>query len=378
MSKTTKIVIGIIILAVVIWGITASKTKKVEGTLEIGVISALTGNVAYIGESTMKGAEIGKIKAQQEHPGLSINMYHEDSMFVPKTGIDAYNKLRTSNNINALITMASNVSVAVEPLAIKDNVLFIAASTLASGFTTPDDLTFRMTTKADTEAQPTFEYLTQKKLTKLGIMYMNNEIGISLRDSLKKMAASTNVSIVAEEGYAADASDFKTILLKMKSAGIDSLYLASLANHSAVILKQAEELKIDVPFLSYRATEDPVLVKNAGALAEGILYTNAYDSNSTDSQNAEFIKLYKEKYNETPNGYAAEAYEATRLIADTYAKCGSTIKNVENIQCAKNFLFSVKNRLTLFGPLSFDGNGDVMYPFFMKTVKDGKFVRLME
>ena len=37
-------------------------------------------------------------------------------------------------------------------------------------------------------------------------------------------------------------------------------------------------------------------------------------------------------------------------------------------------LFKIKDLSTVFGPLSFDENGDVMYPFMIKEVKNGKFV----
>ena len=380
MPKSLKIIITVIILALIVW-IVAEKGERApsaSGTLDIGVISALTGTVAYIGESTMRGAEIGKIKVEADYPNLTINLHHEDSMFVPKTGIDAYNKLRTSNNINALITMASNVSVAVEPLAIQDNILHIAASTLANGFTTPNDLTFRVTSKVETGVSKVVEYLELKNLNKLAVIYMTNEIGVSLRDGLRKSLADSQTQIVHEEGFAPDLNDFRTLLLKVKGSGADSLYLASLASHTSTLLKQAKELGLNVKYISYQAAEDPVLIKNAGDLAEAVVYVSAYDVNSGDSLNSEFTSLYREKYGEDPNGYAAEAYEATRLVAETYVKCGSTLESTENIQCAKDFLFNIKNRPSLFGPLSFDSNGDVTYPFFLKTVRDGKFVRYEE
>jgi branched-chain amino acid transport system substrate-binding protein len=378
MNKTIKIALVVIAVILIVWIVIAGARKNDSGELNIGVISTLTGPVQYIGESTMKGAEIAKMKIAKEHPELKVNLYHEDSRFDPKTGIDAYNKLRSTHNINALVTMASNVSVAVEPVALKDNVLIVAASTLANGFTTPNDLSFRVTSKVDTGVSVALDYLKKKGLNKLGIIYMTNEIGISLKDGINKSVDASGIKVVAEEGYAPDATDFRTILLKMKNSGVDSIYLASLASHTSTILKQAKELGITTTFISYQATEDTVLIKNAGALAEGIVYVNAYDVNSTNPQNVEFSKMYRDKYNEEPNGYAAEAYEATRIIADVYSRCGSTVESPEARDCAKNLLFGMKSRPSLFGLLAFDNNGDVTYPFFMKTVRDGKFVRLTE
>ncbi|NDE68130.1 hypothetical protein EB052_00825 [bacterium] len=376
-NKAYQIAIAVIVLILVFAGYLSMKGKTSNGLI-IGDISSLSGNTAYIGESTMRGVEIGKAKALIEHPGISLNVYHEDSALMPKVGIDAYNKLRDANHMNALIVMGSNVSMAVKPLAAKDGMLFIAASTLANGFSSPDDLSARMTSKADIESVPAVDYLVSKHYSKLGIIYMQNEIGTSLDSSLKKAVEDTKgaVKIVDEEGYAMDNKDFRTLVLKMKQAGVDSIYVAGLAPHTAIILNEADAIGLrNTIFLSYRAAEDPVLIKNAGVLAERLVYTSAYDVNGLSASNTDFVKAYEAKYGELPNGYAAEAYEATRLIVDAYAKCGVALGDAVAMKCTIDFLASVKNRDSVFGPFSFDRNGDVVYSFFMKTVKDGKFVR---
>jgi branched-chain amino acid transport system substrate-binding protein len=320
----------------------------------------------------MKGAEVAKDKLKEKYPNLSIELFHEDSFFTPKGGIDAYNKLKASNNINALVTMASNVSVAVRPVAATDNMLHIAASTLANNFSSPDDLSYRTTAKGEVEAKPALEFMAKKSIKRLGIIYMQNDIGTSMLESLKKEALSFGISIVSEEGYPTDQNDYRTILLKMKKIEVDGIYLASLASQAAVIIKQADQLGLPKFFLGYRAVEDPALIKNAGIMADRIFYTNSYDDASLDLLVKNFKESYRAKWNEDTNGYAAEAYEAIFLIADTYIKCG------DDRDCAKKFLSGIKNRPSLIGPVSFDQNGDVVYPFFIKTIRNGKFVRYEE
>lgn len=360
-------VVVVILAVIVIFG--GNKNENVSGELRIGVVSALTGPASYYGQSTMKGAEVAKEKLKEIYPNLKIELFHEDSFFTPKGGIDAYNKLKASNNINALITMASNVSVAVRPVAAIDNMLHIAASSLANNFSSPNDLSYRTTAKGEVEAKPAIEFLANKGSKRLGIIYMQNDIGTSLLESLKKEASLAGITILAEEGYPAEQNDYRTILLKMRSTNVDSIYLASLASQVAIILKQADELGLSSTLITYRAGEDPVLIKNAGVLAEKIFYTNSYDDTSPNSKVKEFDDAYRTKWGEGSNGFAAEAYEATLLIADTFAKCGN------DRECAKTFLSSIKNRPSVIGPISFDEYGDVVYPFFIKTVRDGKFVR---
>ncbi len=362
--------IGIALVVAAVILIALSMKKSENTSLRIGVISALTGNAAYIGQSNMRGTEIGLLKVKETYPDLDVSLFHEDSQFNPKVGLDAYQKLKHTNDINALITMASNISVAVQPVAAQDNILHVAASTLANNFSTENDLSFRLTAKVDIEAPAAVAYMASQNFKKIGILYMNNEIGISLRDSIKKHIPNTSLSILVEEGVAPDQTDFRSQLIKLKASGVDAIYTATIAPQTAMVLNQAHELQITAQFISYRATEDPVLLKNAGILAENIVYTNVYDINDMSDVNQEFVKAYTEKYNEQPNGYAAEAYEAVRLIADAYVQCtGDT-------ECTKTFMNGVKNRPSILGPITFDTFGDVSYPFFLKTVKGGKFVKV--
>jgi branched-chain amino acid transport system substrate-binding protein len=372
MKKTTLIVV--VILAIACGGLLIFRNKEEveigDKTFKIGVISTLTGSAAYYGQSTMKGAEAGLAVAKEKFPDLDLQLIHQDSLFTPKGGIDAYNKLRSTNNIDAVITQASNVGVAVQPLALRDGILQISASVLANNYSTPHDLSFRLTAKADDEITPIITYFKENNIKKVAIFGMNNEIGVSLSDSIEKEALSAGIEIITKESFPPDTTDFKTQLAKVARLNPEAIYLGTISAQTAQILKQADEFGIKGPFFSYRAAEDPTLIKNAPTLASRIIYTNAYDSLSDNQQTKDFIAAWNDKYDEAPNGYAAEAYEAVLLAAEAFDACN------KNYVCIQKHLENTKNKPSVFGPLSFDENGDVTYGLFLKTVKDGGFVRL--
>lgn len=375
MNKTTKIVLAVIVLILIVWALSAMSEKNAGPAtsgevVKIGVISTLTGNAAYYGQSTLKGAEVGKAVAKDKFPGVSVELFHEDSLFTPKGGIDAYNKLRATESIDLVITQGSNIGVAVQPLALKDGILQISASVLANNYSTPNDLSFRLTAKGDLEIAPVVNYLVANNLKQIAILNMTNEIGVSLADSLTRESAPAGIQIVAHESFASDATDFRTQLIKIKQLNPQAVYLGALASHTAQILKQADELGVGGPFLSYRGAEDPVLLKNALGLASRVIYTNAFDENSQNKETEDFIVAWEAMYDEAPNGYAAEAYEAVLLGAEAFSECR------KDYTCIQRYLENTKDHPSVFGPLSFDINGDVTYNFFLKTVRDGQFVRL--
>ena len=45
-------------------------------------------------------------------------------------------------------------------------------------------------------------------------------------------------------------------------------------------------------------------------------------------------------------------------------------------ECVQNYLTNLRDYDSVLGKLSFDENGDVYYDFFVKTVRNGEFVRL--
>ncbi len=367
------------VIVIILLATSMSKGDAGKGdVVRVGVLGSLTGNAAYYGQSNMKGAEIGLAAAREKFPKLKMELYHQDNLFTPKGGIDAYNALRSKNDIDAVIVQASNVAVAVQPLAMKDGILMIAASTLANNYSTPHDLSFRLTPKGDLEAAPAMAYMQSKGYKKIAILSMTNEIGVSLADSLTKAAETTEggtneVKVVAKETFAPDAVDFRTQLSKIRAESPDVIYLGALGSHSAQILKQAEELGIRSAYMGFRAVEDPVFAKNAGDLASKVVYTNAFDPESDRAETKTFVDAWNAKYpGEEPTAYAAEAYQSVLFMAEAFDACG------KDYGCIQKKLEGFKDHPSVFGPISYDENGDISYAFLLKTVKDGKFVKLSE
>ena len=61
--KISKIIIGIIVLAVVVWGgvkLFGTKEEKTKETIKIGIILPLSGNASALGESAKNAAILAK------------------------------------------------------------------------------------------------------------------------------------------------------------------------------------------------------------------------------------------------------------------------------------------------------------------------------
>ncbi len=360
----------LIIISLSYIALTGYTTEDKKETIRIGILLPLSGNAAYYGQASQRGIEIAREEITEKYPNMDIEVYYEDSLYTPKGGVDSYNKLIGVNKIDAVITAASQVSLAVLPLSTKDGIFQMAIFSSADKYTVPNDLSFRVSARNEIEAAKTAEFVKEKDFKRLGIIYLNNDFGVGFKESLKKelIKNKAGTKIVAEEGILLTDADFKTQLSKIKESKADVIFMVGVASQYSIILKQAKEMGIKAQFISMRSAEDPVLLKTAGDAAEGLVYTYPFDANSEDSEIREFTSAFIKKYNETPDAYAAEGYEGFKLTALAFEKCGK-----DNV-CVRSYLEDLNNYESIFGSLKFDENGDVYYDYFLKTVKDGKFV----
>ena len=349
---------------------TANAVLLKEKQVKIAVILPLSGSAAYYGEASMKGIELAKEELQNQFSNLELKVYYEDSLYTPKGGVDAYHKLIASEKIDAVITGASQVSLAVQPLAAKDGILQMAIFSSAEKYSTPDDISFRVSSRNEIEAEKIAEFVKGKDFESLGIVYLNNDFGVGFKEALKKkLTAVSPRTRVFEEGFSLDASDFRTILAKLRQSG--AVFLVGTAKHYAIILNQAKELGINVQFLSMRSAEDPQLLEISASSAEGLIYSYPFDKARTIKAQ-KFSNNFEAKYGKIPDAYAAEGFEALKLVVLAVEKCE------KNQECIKKHFEELTNYDSVFGQIQFDKNGDVYYRFFLKTIKDGKFVPNVE
>ncbi len=371
MSKQAWIwFVGGIIIIGGIFLFTQDDQPLVSEPIKIGVIESLSGFAAYYGEENKKGVEVALSEIAEKYPDLKFDVYHEDSLYTAKGGVDAYNNLKSRYGLDAVMTHASPVALAIQPLAKTDGILQMAVSASAKNFSSANDLSFRVSPITDIEVKVLSDFIKNKGYKKVSVLYFNNDIGVSIADSLARELEGSFSAVVTQDAFPLDATDYRTYLAKIKQASPDSVYAVGTAAHLSNILKQAKELDIEAQFLGFRASEDPVLLKNAGDLAEGFIYTYAFDANDSVTETRRFVDAYNSTYHSLPDGYAAEGYEGMMLVASAFDKCG------KNYECIGYYLRNLKNYKSVFGDLSFDENGDVSYKFFLKTVRNGEFVKL--
>ena len=368
-----KIWIGIIIILVVALAIVlvVTQTKKEPEEIKIGVLMPLTGTQAKYGESIKQGIDLA-VKEANAIGGIErklIKLTYEDYQGSPEKAVSGIQKLISIDHVKAIIgAFGSSATLAVSPIAEKNRVVLLSPSSSSPKITNAGDFIFRNEISEDYGAKQSAELYYKAGFTKIGILYINNDYGIGVKDITIQIYDLLKGTITDVESFDEDTTDFRTQLLKIEKSNPKAILIIGY-KEMIQILKQIKELGIKQQLLSTPMFEDPEIIANVGDLANGVIYTyyGTYSPESKQDVVRRFVVQFKNEYRIEPSYYAALAYDAAKILIQAITKSGYDATKIKNV------LYQMQNFPGVSGSTSFDKNGDVIKPVILKSVRNKKF-----
>ncbi|MBI1972420.1 ABC transporter substrate-binding protein [Candidatus Woesearchaeota archaeon] len=374
LPSTKRWVLGInasiLIIAILFLTLTLfSSRQKVseEESITMGVILSLTGPGAFVGEELRDGLLLA-VKELTEGDGISgksIQLLIEDSQTDPKMGISAFNKLELTDHPDFYISTLSSVSMTLAPLAQQYKVPLIGLVVSAPKFTQQNDWVFRYYPTAKDEVPPILSHLTKLNVKTLGILYLNDDYGVSVFDLLSA-EFKKNGGSVKSDSFGVKDSDFRTQLLKLQ--GMDALYIVGLDSHLKLAYKQLRELGYDGYVLGPSTATLPTVTKTPEAEGVYVAAPRLYDPTFIPAR--ELKIKYQEKYGKPLTHYAANGYDFMKLL-------GQQLNQQENISRnkIKETLASAFTYSGVFGVINNDIQvHEMSFPLYPARIEKGSIV----
>ncbi len=340
--------------------------------LKIGAILPLTGDAAKYGQSTKNGIDLA-LEEINLKGGINvgkIDVIYEDSQADPKKAVSIFQKMTTVDKISFFLgPLSSSEVLAVAPTANKKKVIILAPAASSPQITNAGDYIFRnvMSDLFDGRVVADFAFNNLGKKT-AGIIYINNDFGVGLKESFKSFFEKYGGKVVTEEVFDVGATDFRTQLVKIKKSSPEIVFLVG-QSEMGYILRQSTELGLKTQWVSFSMFEDPQILEIAGNAAEGVYYTyRVFDPKSDIPVVKNFADSFREKYGQEPDIFAGLAYDATKILAQAVENGEQDAEKVKEALC------DIKDFPGVVGTTSFDENGDVMKPIGIKKIENGEFV----
>jgi branched-chain amino acid transport system substrate-binding protein len=126
-----------------------------------------------------------------------------------------------------------------------------------------------------------------------------------------------------------------------------------------------------VPIIGGNGFNNPRLMADAGAAAEGVVVGAAWNSASDNPENTAFLADYEAEYGAQPDQFAAQAFAGLMLV-DQAVRSGCAADR----ESLKQALGELQDVPTVLGQFSIDENRDAVHPAVVQVVRDGAFAVL--
>ena len=159
------------------------------------------------------------------------------------------------------------------------------------------------------------------KATKAAILYDQvAAYAVGLQEEFAKAFIQQGGKIVSKQTYQAGDQDFSAQLTAIRASQPDVIFMPGYYTDVGNIAVQARKLGIKVPLLGGDGWDSSKLGEIGGKAIDGCFYSNHYSHQDPSPRVQDFIKKYKAKFGETPDGLAALGYDAARILADAIGR----------------------------------------------------------
>ena len=304
-----------------------STTAFADGdAFKVGGIGPVTGGAAVYGQAVKNATEraVNEINALG---GVQFEFQFEDDEHDAEKSVNAYNSLKDWGMQMLLGTVTSAPCIAVAAETANDNMFQLTPSGSAVECVQNPNA-FRVCFSDPNQGTASAQYIGENKIaTKIGVIYDSSDVYSSgIYEKFAAEAANQGLEIVSAEAFTADSkTDFTVQLQKAKDAGAELVFLPIYYTEASLILTQANGMGFAPMFFGCDGLDGLLNVEGFDtSLAEGVMLLTPFAADADDELTQKFVAAYKEAYGDTPNQFAADAYDGMYAIKAAIEKSGVT------------------------------------------------------
>ncbi len=233
------------------------------------------------------------------------------------------------------------------------------------------------------------------EIERFAVLFPDETLGRRWVDCFSDGVEKLGGEVVLIEHYPLNNTDFSNTILRLKNAdlrqegvideleneeselekiyipGFEAIFLPADAVRAGLIIPQLLFHEFgEINVLGTNSWNSPEFLKLVGSYAEGVVFVDGFFKESPDPVVQKFVRAYQARYQQEPNIFAAQTYDATRMIlaalrkgALSPAAVKAAISETVDFPGASGFIYEVVE-------------GEfIKEPFYM-SVEEGKFIQV--
>ena len=295
---------------------------------KIGGTGPLTGANAIYGNACKNGAQIAVDEINAEGGDIQFELNYQDDEGDAEKAVNAYNTLKDWGMQLSLGSVTSKPCEATAAETYSDRIFALTPSASSTGTTEGKDNMFQMCFIDPAQGTLAADKIAEKKLgTKIAIIWKNDDVySTGIHDKFVEEAKTKGLEVVSDMTFTdSSANDFSVQLNDAKSKGAELVFLPIYYQPASLILTQAHNMGFQTTFFGVDGMDGILTMEGFDPkLAEGVMLLTPFNADATDDKTASFVKKYKEQFGETPNQFAADAYDCVYAYKQALENAGAT------------------------------------------------------
>lgn len=306
----------------------SSAAAPTGAAFKLGGTGPLTGAAAIYGVAAKNGATIAVEEINAKGGDIQFDLRYEDDVHDAEKAVNAYNTLKDWGMQLSLGSVTSKPCEATAAENYSDRIFALTPSASTVAVTADKDNVFQMCFVDPNQGTASAQYIAEQKLgTKIAVIWKNDDVySTGIHDKFVAEAKTKGLQVVSDNTFTdASANDFSVQLNDAKSKGADLVFLPMYYQPASLILTQANAMGYAPKFFGVDGMDGILTMEGFDPkLAEGVMLLTPFNADATDDKTASFVKKYKEQFGETPNQFAADAYDCVYAYKQALENAGAT------------------------------------------------------
>ncbi|HEX9743629.1 MAG TPA: penicillin-binding protein activator [Nitrospiraceae bacterium] len=381
---------------------TASETlKSLKARLKasqyvIGVMVPTSGRYSQFGTEVLNGVRLALDKGR-ETLGLTSIEYITIDSDTDRTllKLDLSTKISEYRPLAVIGPLFSRDLPLVAELAEKTETPFLTPTASLADVRRLGTFLFNTSTSAYQQAHRLADYAVQYLgYTRFCILHPDTPYGQELARLFAQEVTQFGGEIIAVESYKETEMDFGAQIRRLKAEdlkrhgiaktvpmskggvrvvyepGFDAVFLPGRSSQIGLLTSQLLFHDVKVGFLGNSTWNGPDLLRVADRTIEGDIFVDGFFADSSNPTIHDFVVRYRLRHKADPSSFAAQAYDAARLVLEAVTRGATTGRAV------RDELTRSPDLPALSGPAAFAPNGTLDRRLFVIEVKKGKLVQV--
>jgi branched-chain amino acid transport system substrate-binding protein len=359
----------LILVALAAAGCGGSSLRAQEAVV-VGVLVPLTSGVPGAARAAQQGAllAVDEVSGSGSAAGATMTLVVEDDRGSPEAALRLFDQLLQRKVVAVVGPLTDRSATAVAPVAERAHVPLISPG--ATG-TIPyaGSSVFRTSLPAPAQARVLAEYArSTQRIKHVSVIHEGNDYGAVVAMVFAQRLRELGGEVVGTRLYRDGERDFSRHANGVIADGADAAFIAGYPDEGVRIIQQLRARGFTGPILGSDALYSPDLIEWGQDAVEGVLLPAAFVATEPIPAVQDFVGKYRRKYNQTPDHFAAQAYDAVKILAFAVRRGGRTSDKVRTaLQGLRRFPGAT-------GEITFDQWGAPERPVAIAYVKAGAFV----